>query len=127
MKNGSAPEPVCRRNPGLLYGLGNLIENATDFAKSEVRVIARWNKAILEITIEDDGPGFRQTSSAASANPMSRHAPIGILKHEANSGLGLGLFIAKTLARTFRRHGRHQQQAAAAIGRPHHHALAGRA
>ncbi len=37
VKNGSAPEPVTKRNPGLIYGLGNLIENATDFAKSEVR------------------------------------------------------------------------------------------
>ena len=27
---GAPPEPVCRRNPGMLYGLGNLVENGGD-------------------------------------------------------------------------------------------------
>ena len=27
------PEPVGRRNPGVIYGLGNLVENAVDFAR----------------------------------------------------------------------------------------------
>ncbi|MEI9915444.1 MAG: ActS/PrrB/RegB family redox-sensitive histidine kinase [Methylovirgula sp.] len=97
VKNGSAPEPVCRRNPGLLYGLGNLIENATDFAKSEVRVIARWNKNILEITIEDDGPGFSPDVIGRIGEPYVTTRADRHIKHEADSGLGLGLFIAKTL------------------------------
>jgi two-component system, sensor histidine kinase RegB len=97
VKNGSAPEPVCRRNPGLLYGLGNLIENATDFAKSEVRVIARWNKSILEITIEDDGPGFSPDVIGRIGEPYVTTRADRHIKHEADSGLGLGLFIAKTL------------------------------
>jgi len=42
-KNGQEPEPACRRNPGILYGLGNLIENAIDFAASEVRIAAQWD------------------------------------------------------------------------------------
>jgi two-component system sensor histidine kinase RegB len=97
VKNGSAPEPVCRRNPGLLYGLGNLIENATDFAKSEVRVIARWNKNILEITIEDDGPGFSPDVIGRIGEPYVTTRADRHIKHETDSGLGLGLFIAKTL------------------------------
>lgn len=97
VKNGSAPEPVTKRNPGLIYGLGNLIENATDFAKSEVRVIARWNKAIIEITIEDDGPGFSPDVIDRIGEPYITTRAGRHTKHEANSGLGLGLFIAKTL------------------------------
>ncbi|QAY94996.1 two-component sensor histidine kinase [Methylovirgula ligni] len=97
VKNGSAPEPVTKRNPGLIYGLGNLIENATDFAKSEVRVIARWNKAIIEITIEDDGPGFSPDVIDRIGEPYITTRAGRHTKHEADSGLGLGLFIAKTL------------------------------
>ncbi len=37
---GEGPEPVAGRNPGLLYGLGNLVDNAVDFAKTEVRIVA---------------------------------------------------------------------------------------
>ena len=52
------PEPVVLRNVGLLYGLGNLIENAADFARSTVRVQATWDKAQVSVSILDDGPGF---------------------------------------------------------------------
>ena len=89
--------PVTKRNPGLIYGLGNLIENATDFAKSEVRVIARWNKDILEITVEDDGPGFSPDVIDRIGDPYVTTRAGRHTKHEADSGLGLGLFIAKTL------------------------------
>ncbi|WP_297297236.1 ActS/PrrB/RegB family redox-sensitive histidine kinase [uncultured Methylovirgula sp.] len=97
IKDGVAPEPVIKRNPGLLYGLGNLIENATDFAKSEVRIIARWNKSILEITIEDDGPGFSPDVIGRIGEPYVTTRAGRHTKHEEDSGLGLGLFIAKTL------------------------------
>ena len=39
---GEDPEPVCRRNPGLLYGLANLIDNAVDFAVETVVIEAAW-------------------------------------------------------------------------------------
>jgi two-component system, sensor histidine kinase RegB len=97
VKNGSAPEPVCKRNPGLIYGLGNLIENATDFAKSGVWIIARWNVNILEITIEDDGPGFSPAVIGRIGEPYVTTREGRHTKHEPDSGLGLGLFIAKTL------------------------------
>src|SRR5579863_5591685 len=57
-KEGSGAEPVCRRNPTMVYGLGNLVENAIDFARTEVTIRARWSPASVEVTIEDDGPGF---------------------------------------------------------------------
>ena len=53
-----AAEPVTERNPGVLYGLGNLVENAIDFADSKVEVEARWSKDEVTIVIADDGGGF---------------------------------------------------------------------
>ena len=42
------------------YGIGNLLENAVDFAASRVDVEARWTDAEVSIVISDDGPGFSQ-------------------------------------------------------------------
>ncbi len=51
-------EPVGLRNPAILYGVGNILENAVDFARSAVEVNAWWNNDTVEIVISDDGPGF---------------------------------------------------------------------
>ncbi len=56
----AAAEPVFRRNPAIAYGLGNLLENAVDFAASKVGVEARWTEANVTIAVGDDGPGFHQ-------------------------------------------------------------------
>ncbi|WP_422449520.1 ATP-binding protein, partial [Thermoanaerobacterium sp. DL9XJH110] len=56
--SGDPPEPVCRRNPGMLYGLGNLIDNALDFARSKVDIRAHWDAETVSITVADDGAGF---------------------------------------------------------------------
>lgn len=97
-KHGSGPPPAIPRNPGLIYGLGNLVENAMDFAKSRVRVDAMWSSSLIVITIEDDGPGFSPTVLARLGEPYLRGRPTDRrTKKEEESGLGLGLFIAKTL------------------------------
>ena len=46
------------RNPAILYGLGNLLENAVDFAHDRVEVTADWTEDDIAVTISDDGPGF---------------------------------------------------------------------
>ena len=51
-------EPVGARNPAIRYGLGNLIENAVDFAHKRVEIFAQWTADEVGITISDDGPGF---------------------------------------------------------------------
>src|SRR3982074_1706696 len=51
-------EPVGTRNPAILYGVGNILENAVDFARTTVEVNAWWNTETVEIIISDDGPGF---------------------------------------------------------------------
>jgi len=97
VKTGKGREPVCRRNPALSYGLGNLIENATDFAHSEVKIVAQWTDAEVVVTIEDDGPGFPSDVIGRVGDPYVTTRKDRRTKTEEGSGLGLGLFIAKTL------------------------------
>ena len=87
-------EPIARRNPGVIYGLGNLVENAVDFARSTVTVHWRWDEDHVGLTIVDDGPGFPAEVIDRIGEPyMSTRPPTA----ERGGGLGLGLFIAKTL------------------------------
>ena len=96
--HGVGPEPVCRRNPGMLYGLGNLVENAIDFAKSSVRIQAEWSTESVRVSIQDDGPGFPQDILARVGEPyVTGRRSERRFKSEDGSGLGLGLFIAMTL------------------------------
>ncbi len=96
--NGGWPEPVCLRNPGILYGLGNLVENAMDFARNEVKIILTWTRDRVMISIQDDGPGFAPDVLARLGEPYLTTRGSGRrAKSEEGSGLGLGLFIAKTL------------------------------
>ncbi len=86
-------EPVGQRKPGVIYGLGNLVENAVDFAKENVWVRWRWNDSIVALTITDDGAGFLPDIIDRIGEPyMSTRQGT-----ESGGGLGLGLFIAKTL------------------------------
>lgn len=99
-----AAEPEILRRPEMLYGLGNFIENAADFASHKVEVTGRYDRRRIMVTIRDDGPGFtpdvlerlgepyvttrpRQTgANASTSDPESAH-----------EGMGLGFFIGKTL------------------------------
>ncbi len=86
-------EPVGRRNPGVIYGLGNLVENAVDFAHTSVSVSWTWDDASVNLTITDDGAGFPAEVIDRIGEPyMSTRQGA-----EPGGGLGLGLFIAKTL------------------------------
>lgn len=96
--DGTGPDPVCARNPAILYGLGNLVENAIDYAQAAVRIESRWTEDVVAITISDDGPGFSSDILSRLGEPYlsSRNADRRA-KSEDGAGLGLGLFIAKTL------------------------------
>ena len=91
-------EPVGARNPAIVYGLGNLLENAVDFARERVVVNAHWNEDAVEVVISDDGPGFAPEIMARIGEPYvtSRNRDITRMDEEP-TGLGLGFFIAKTL------------------------------
>jgi two-component system sensor histidine kinase RegB len=91
-------EPLGARNPAILYGLGNILENAVDFARERVTVAARWDDESIDVVISDDGPGFAPEILAKIGEPYvttRRRRPNA--NDEEPTGLGLGFFIAKTL------------------------------
>jgi two-component system sensor histidine kinase RegB len=95
-------EPVGGRNPAILYGLGNLLENAVDFAHERVEVAARWSGHDVDVAITDDGPGFAPEIMDRLGEPyvtthQSKRQNFDSEGSALASGLGLGLFIAKTL------------------------------
>lgn len=99
--DAKSPAPTFRRNPAITYGLGNLLENAIDFAVSRVDVKARWSQAQVVISVTDDGPGFNQNIFDRLGDPFVTTRPGygSAPAHEGgeHEGMGLGLFIAKTL------------------------------
>lgn len=96
---GSGPDPIIRRNVGLLYGLGNLVENATHHGKAAVRIETGWDEEAISVAITDDGPGFPPDLIARLGEPYltTRGRPANPANRLEPSGLGLGIFIAKTL------------------------------
>jgi two-component system sensor histidine kinase RegB len=97
----AAQEPVGARNPAILYGLGNILENAVDFANERVEVAASWSADAVTVAISDDGPGFAHEIMDRIGEP---YVSIRGRQHRdkkdedaAGHGLGLGFFIAKTL------------------------------
>lgn len=103
--DGDGPSPILRANPALSYGIGNLIENAVDFADSEVCITGTWGDHAVTIAIEDDGPGFPADVLGQLGEPyVSRRRMRGEATGngvgtvgDVAGGLGLGFFIAKTL------------------------------
>ena len=92
------PEPLVQRNVGLLYGLGNLIENATHFARSAVEIEIGWDKSGPTILVTDDGEGFPPDLVSRLGEPYLTTRPHGPGDDPAEQGgLGLGIFIAKSL------------------------------
>src|SRR5207248_6792038 len=91
-------EPMGEHNPAIIYGLGNLVENAVDFARERVTIDAQWTDSEIAIAITDDGPGFTPEILDRIGEPYltSRGRRAGAPEGEV-SGLGLGVFIAKTL------------------------------
>ena len=89
-------EPVGSRNPAILYGVGNILENAVDFARSEVEVNAWWNNDTVEIVVSDDGPGFAPDILKRIGEPYLSRRRVAA-DTNGHTGLGLGVFIARTL------------------------------
>ena len=94
-----APRPEIARRPEVIHGLRNLIQNAVDFARTTVWVDATWTDATLRITVVDDGPGYPPQLLGRIGDPFLRQrrtAPHPDPRRDYE-GMGLGLFIAKTL------------------------------
>jgi two-component system sensor histidine kinase RegB len=96
----AAAEPVGQRLPGVIYGLGNLVENAVDFAHEKVEIRAAWSAREIVIAIADDGPGVSPLVLDALGEPYITTRPAHHADRARNGephGMGLGFFIAKTL------------------------------
>ena len=98
-------EPIGERRPGVIHGLGNIIENAVDFAKTKVEITARWSDREVTLVVSDDGPGFKPEILETIGEPYvtTRAGGHAVRAGRTGSpeahagGLGLGFFIAKTL------------------------------
>jgi two-component system, sensor histidine kinase RegB len=96
--NEGVTEPIGERRPGVIYGLGNLIENAVDFALEHVEIRAEWTDRLVQVEIVDDGPGFSADVLETLGEPyVTTRAAGGRMGDGESKGMGLGFFIAKTL------------------------------
>lgn len=91
-----AEGPDIRRDPGVIHALRNLIQNAVDFAASRVVLAADTTGGHITVTIRDDGPGYPPALLARIGDPYLTSRRGGD-QRQGYEGMGLGLFIAKTL------------------------------
>jgi two-component system sensor histidine kinase RegB len=95
-----APEdqPMVWRKPEVIHGLRNLVQNAVDFAATQIWADASWGGGEIRLRITDDGPGYPQDLLGRLGDPfLSRRARAQSPARPGYEGMGLGLFIAKTL------------------------------
>ena len=85
---------AIRRTPEIIYGLRNFVGNAVKFSKSKVLITLRSDKKIIEIKINDDGPGIPEDIIKKLGEPYIKSKSKEL---SSNSGLGLGSFLGKTL------------------------------
>ena len=109
-----ATMPTLGRSPGIHYGLGNLIDNAVDFASKKVVVVMGWDEEFVRLEISDDGPGFPTSLLDRLGDPFVTARRV--KKGEEKRGLGLGVFIAKTLIERSGAEGSFQNR----VDRKHH-------
>lgn len=93
------PQPTIPRRPEIVHGLRNLIQNAVDFAQTQVWISTEWTDGKITIRIQDDGPGYPSHLIGRIGNPFvrRRRPATDASVRPAYEGMGLGLFIAKTL------------------------------
>jgi two-component system sensor histidine kinase RegB len=97
--DGAVAQPTVTRSPELVHGLRNIIQNAVDFARSTVWIDVERDGDALAIAVGDDGPGFGPEILPKLAEPyVTSRARGGAGERETGyAGMGLGLFIARTL------------------------------
>jgi two-component system sensor histidine kinase RegB len=85
---------AIQRTPEMIYGLRNFIGNAVKFSKSKVKIELKSTQKIIEIKINDDGPGIPEDIIKKIGEPYIKSKSREL---SSNSGLGLGTFLGKTL------------------------------
>jgi two-component system sensor histidine kinase RegB len=84
--------PIVRRTPEIMHGLGNILQNAMQFATTAVTVSAQCDANRIVVTISDDGPGYSPGLLGRLGEPYLSYR-----SEDQNEHLGLGIFIAQTL------------------------------
>ncbi|KPD14351.1 sensor histidine kinase RegB [Phaeobacter sp. 11ANDIMAR09] len=99
LEDGSFQHPTILRKPEIIHGLRNLVQNAVDFSRSTVWIDAAWNDEQICLTIYDDGRGFPPHLIGRIGDPFmrKRRSENDRKQRPEYQGMGLGLFIAKTL------------------------------
>lgn len=94
-----ADQPLIQRRPEIIHGLRNLVQNAVDFARSAVWIEGEWTPDRIAIRITDNGEGYPANVIGRIGDPFVRaRKPEGETSQRPGyEGMGLGLFIAKTL------------------------------
>ena len=94
-----ADQPKIYRHPEIIHGLRNMIQNAVDFANSAIWVDYSWDDENITIRISDDGRGYPEHMLKRIGDPFVRSKKQGSDHNQrpGYKGMGLGLFIAKTL------------------------------
>jgi two-component system sensor histidine kinase RegB len=91
-------QPVIWRKPEIIHGLRNLVQNAVDFAATQIWIEGSWGGGQIRLCITDDGPGYPQDLLGRLGDPfLSRRSRAQSPARPGYEGMGLGLFIAKTL------------------------------
>jgi two-component system sensor histidine kinase RegB len=92
-------QPTIYRRPEIIHGLRNLVQNAVDFATSEVSIDVNWSETEVMLRIMDDGHGFPTHLIGRIGEPFVRRRKSreDLIRRPEYEGMGLGLFIAKTL------------------------------
>ena len=78
----------------IVYGLRNFIGNANKFSRDKIFINLKSDSEITEITIEDDGDGYPKDILPKIGEPYLKTSNS---EEKSKTGLGLGLFIGKTL------------------------------
>lgn len=97
--DGAPPaQPEMWRRPEVIHGLRNLVQNAVDFARENVWVESRWSDDTITVRIMDDGRGYPPHLLGRIGDPLMRRRGHAFDPQRPEyEGMGLGLFIAKTL------------------------------
>lgn len=84
-------EPEAPETHEFAHGVGNIVQNAVQFARTRVELALHWNAETVRLTVRDDGPGFSAVVLASLGEPY-------ISTRGGDQGhMGLGVFIAQTL------------------------------
>ncbi|AZV80088.1 sensor histidine kinase [Parasedimentitalea marina] len=98
-EGGGFQQPTVLRKPEIIHGLRNLVQNAVDYSRANVWVESSWTDDDITLRIYDDGAGYPSQMLGRIGDPFVRQGRVDSDRktRPEYEGMGLGLFIAKTL------------------------------